>query len=103
MFSLQLHIPLSSPLGQRVPLIQHLIVVGIVNGILSIDGYEVSQFLYLFFIYLKDLYMNLFMPFSVKYFWYVRLSLDFEMGSATHIFFCHVVSPELFAENSLRV
>lgn len=49
MFSLQLHIPLSSPLGQRVPLIQHLIVVGIVNGILNIEGYEVSHLLFIYF------------------------------------------------------
>ncbi|KAL1379982.1 hypothetical protein pipiens_003672 [Culex pipiens pipiens] len=32
MFSLQLHVPLDSPLGQRLPMVQHLIALGIVLG-----------------------------------------------------------------------
>ena len=46
MFSLQLHIPLASPLGQRIPLVQHLIAISIVNSILKMDGYEVSYLLF---------------------------------------------------------
>lgn len=47
MFSLQLHIPLASPLGQRLSLLQHLMAVAMVNAVLSIDGYEVSKCNYL--------------------------------------------------------
>lgn len=43
MFTLQLHIPLKSPLGQRIPLVQHLIATAVVMGIKNIPGYEVSQ------------------------------------------------------------
>jgi biotin---protein ligase len=46
MFSTQLHIPLSSPLGSRVPLLQHLIAVAIVHGITTIPGYEVSAIVF---------------------------------------------------------
>lgn len=42
LFSLQLHIPLSSPLGQRIPLLQHLVTVAIVNSIVNEDDYKVS-------------------------------------------------------------
>lgn len=42
MFTLQLHIPLKSPLGQRIPLVQHLIATAVVMGIKNIPGYEVS-------------------------------------------------------------
>lgn len=41
LFSLQLHIPLSSPLGQKIPLLQHLISVAIVNSITKLDEYKV--------------------------------------------------------------
>ncbi|XP_065080432.1 biotin--protein ligase [Ochlerotatus camptorhynchus] len=40
MFSLQLHVPLGSPLGQRLPLIQQLVAVAVVNAIRSMAGYE---------------------------------------------------------------
>ncbi|XP_052868831.1 biotin--protein ligase [Anopheles cruzii] len=40
MFSLQLHIPMSSPLGQRLSMVQHLVAVSIVSAILAIPGYE---------------------------------------------------------------
>lgn len=42
MFSLQLNVPLASPLGQRLSLLQHLVAVAVVNAILTLDGYEVS-------------------------------------------------------------
>lgn len=38
MFSLQMHVPLDSPLGQRLPLIQHLVAVGVVKAIRSMAG-----------------------------------------------------------------
>ncbi|XP_049536009.1 biotin--protein ligase isoform X1 [Anopheles darlingi] len=40
MFSLQLHILMSSFLGQRLPIVQHLVAVAVVSAILSIPGYE---------------------------------------------------------------
>ncbi|XP_058824244.1 biotin--protein ligase isoform X2 [Topomyia yanbarensis] len=41
MFSIQLHVPLSSPLGQRLPLVQHLVAIAIVKAIReSGPGYE---------------------------------------------------------------
>lgn len=43
MFTLQLHIPLNSPLGQRIPLVQHLIATAAVMGIKNLPGYEVSE------------------------------------------------------------
>lgn len=43
MFSLQLHIPLASPLGQRVSLVQHLVALAVVKSILKQPGYEVSN------------------------------------------------------------
>jgi biotin--protein ligase len=45
MFSLQLHIALDSPLGQRLGLLQHIVAVAIVNSILKQPGYEVSLIL----------------------------------------------------------
>ncbi|XP_055545845.1 biotin--protein ligase [Wyeomyia smithii] len=36
MFSLQMHVPLNSPFGQRLPLIQHLVAVAVVRGIRGI-------------------------------------------------------------------
>lgn len=41
MFSLQLHIPLMSPLGKRLSLLQHIIALSIVSAIRSQPGYEV--------------------------------------------------------------
>lgn len=38
LFSLQLHIPFDSPLGKRISLIQHLIMVAIVSSIYEIPG-----------------------------------------------------------------
>lgn len=46
MFSLQMHIPLASPLGQRLSLLQHMMATAIVNAVLSIKGYEVSGVLF---------------------------------------------------------
>ncbi|XP_048504757.1 biotin--protein ligase isoform X2 [Athalia rosae] len=40
MFTLQLHIPLDSSLGQHLPLLQHLVATAIVSAIKSIPGYE---------------------------------------------------------------
>ncbi|XP_058116517.1 biotin--protein ligase [Anopheles ziemanni] len=40
MFSLQLHIPMNSPLGQRLSMVQHLVAVSIVTALLSLPGYE---------------------------------------------------------------
>lgn len=56
LFSLQLHIPLSSPLGQKVPLIQHLVSVAIVNSIVKLDDYKVIGFWCLLNIYLHKHY-----------------------------------------------
>lgn len=41
MFSIQLHIPLSSPLGQKLSLLQHIIALSIVSAIRSQPLYEV--------------------------------------------------------------
>lgn len=43
MFSLQLHIPLNSPLGQRIPLIQHLVATAVVLAFKKPFGYKVSD------------------------------------------------------------
>ncbi|KAG5672282.1 hypothetical protein PVAND_002419 [Polypedilum vanderplanki] len=40
MFTLQLHISLSSPLGQRISLIQHLVATAVVTGLKKIPGYS---------------------------------------------------------------
>ncbi|XP_035896454.1 biotin--protein ligase isoform X2 [Anopheles stephensi] len=40
MFSLQLHIPMSSMLGQRLPIVQHLVAISVVSAVLSLPGYE---------------------------------------------------------------
>lgn len=42
MFTVQLRISMGSLLGQRIPLVQHLMATAIVNAILSEDGYQVS-------------------------------------------------------------
>lgn len=41
MFTLQLHIPLTSVLGKRISLIQHVAAVSLVSAVKSIPGYEV--------------------------------------------------------------
>lgn len=43
MFSLQLHIPLSSNLGQKISLIQHLVATAVVQAVQNLPGYEVSD------------------------------------------------------------
>uniref|UniRef100_A0A182N9Z3 LIM zinc-binding domain-containing protein n=1 Tax=Anopheles dirus TaxID=7168 RepID=A0A182N9Z3_9DIPT len=42
MFSLQLHVPMNSVLGQRLPIVQHLVAIAVVSAVLSLPGYEVS-------------------------------------------------------------
>lgn len=42
LFSIQLHIPLSSPLGQRIPLLQHLVSAAIVDSITKSNEYKVK-------------------------------------------------------------
>lgn len=42
LFSVQLHIPLSSPLGQKLPLLQHLVSIAIVQSITKLDEYKVN-------------------------------------------------------------
>jgi biotin---protein ligase len=43
MFSLQLHVPLKSPLGERLPLVQHLVATAVVNSISKLPGCQVSE------------------------------------------------------------
>ncbi|GAB0088855.1 biotin--protein ligase [Sergentomyia squamirostris] len=44
MFTVQLNIPLGSRLGQRIPLVQHLVATAMVNSILSLDqGYQYNH------------------------------------------------------------
>lgn len=43
MFSLQLHIPLKSPLGEKISLIQHLVATAVVEAIHKLSGYAVSK------------------------------------------------------------
>ncbi|XP_026477706.1 biotin--protein ligase-like [Ctenocephalides felis] len=40
MFSVQLHVPSDSPLGQRAPVVQHLVATAVVSAVLSQPGYE---------------------------------------------------------------
>ncbi|KAJ9584247.1 hypothetical protein L9F63_021409 [Diploptera punctata] len=40
MFSLQLHIPLTSYLGQHTPLIQHIVALAVVSAICNLPGYQ---------------------------------------------------------------
>lgn len=42
MFTLQLHIPLASQLGQRISLIQHLVATAVVTGLKKIPGYSLA-------------------------------------------------------------
>ncbi|XP_055908964.1 biotin--protein ligase isoform X2 [Eupeodes corollae] len=55
MFSLQLHIPINSPLGSRLSLTQHLIAIAIVQTIKQLDQY---QFLDLGLKWPNDIYVN---------------------------------------------
>lgn len=41
MFSLQLHIPTNTMLGNRISILQHLVSVAIVSAIKSLPEYEV--------------------------------------------------------------
>lgn len=41
-FSLQLHVPLDSPLGKTLPLIQHLVMVSVITAIKEKRGYKVK-------------------------------------------------------------
>lgn len=43
MFSLQLHLAMDSPLGSRLPLLQHLIGAAIVNSLRGHEQYGVSE------------------------------------------------------------
>lgn len=43
MFSIQLHISLDTPLGQRLPLIQHIVGAAMVNSLKSHPLYKVSD------------------------------------------------------------
>lgn len=44
MFTLQLHIPLNSYLGNHLPILQHIVVVAVIAAVKSIPGYEVFIF-----------------------------------------------------------
>lgn len=46
MFTIQLKINLSSQIGQRLPLIQHIMATAAVNAIRNQEGYEVSEKLF---------------------------------------------------------
>lgn len=49
-FSLQLHVPLNSPLGKTLPLIQHIVMVSVVTAIKEQRGYKVTDKPLFFFI-----------------------------------------------------
>jgi biotin--protein ligase len=40
MFSLQLHIPLASYLGQHIPLLQHIVALSVVSAVCNLPGYQ---------------------------------------------------------------
>jgi biotin--protein ligase len=42
MFSLQLHIPLNSYLGQRISLLQHIVALAVVSAVCNLPGYQVQ-------------------------------------------------------------
>lgn len=42
MFSLQLHIPLASYLGQHIPLLQHIVALAVVSAVCNLPGYQVQ-------------------------------------------------------------
>lgn len=41
MFSIQLHIPLTSYLGQHTPLLQHVVALAVVSAVCNLPGYQV--------------------------------------------------------------
>lgn len=43
-FTLQLNIPLSSPLGQRIPLLQHLVSIATAKAVTNLPNYQVITF-----------------------------------------------------------
>lgn len=50
MFSVQLHIPFESQLGQRLALLQHVVALSVVSAICSLPGgYEVLNIFIIFF------------------------------------------------------
>lgn len=51
MFTLQLHIPLNSPMGRQIGLIQHLVVTAVANGIRNIPGYKVGKIIKKIFLF----------------------------------------------------
>lgn len=51
MFTIQLRIPLCSVVGQRIPLIQHIMATAAVNAVLREEGYQVSGILFLFILF----------------------------------------------------
>jgi len=52
MFSVQLHIPFDSKLGQRLALLQHVVALSVVSAICSLPGgYDVNIGIVLFVLY----------------------------------------------------
>jgi biotin--protein ligase len=49
MFSLQLHIPLTSYLGQHTPLLQHIVALAVVSAVCNLPGYQVWSCIGLYF------------------------------------------------------
>lgn len=41
MFSVQLHVPLASYLGQHAPLLQHVVALAVVSAVCNLPGYQV--------------------------------------------------------------
>lgn len=48
MFSIQLHIPLTSYLGQHIPLLQHIVALAVVSAVCNLPGYQVQTFIGLY-------------------------------------------------------
>jgi biotin--protein ligase len=42
MFSMQLHIPLTSYLGQHTSLLQHIVALAVVSAVCNLPGYQVQ-------------------------------------------------------------
>jgi biotin--protein ligase len=47
MFSMQLHIPITSYLGQHTPFLQHIVGLAVVSAVCNLPGYQVRPCLYL--------------------------------------------------------
>lgn len=61
MFSIQLHIGMNSPLGQRLPLIQHIVGAAMVNSLKVHELYKVSNILKLYKVFIGwHIYNNFF-------------------------------------------